>query len=872
MKTDSPKTIYLKDYSPYPYSVKTLDLNFDIREGYTLVTARSTFQSKDGHIHRVILNGEDLELLSITLSGEALKNYERTETLLCFTPSQAEFSIEIITKIYPEKNTRLEGLYMSGGNYCTQCEAEGFRRITYWPDRPDVLSIYTVRVEAERKFPILLSNGNKVSSQDCARDRHAVLWHDPFPKPCYLFALVAGDLACVSDTYTTLSGRTVALNIYVRPGDEPQCDHAMQSLKKSMRWDEDTYGLEYDLDLFNIVAVSDFNMGAMENKSLNIFNTALVLAHTDTATDTDFARVESVIAHEYFHNWSGNRVTCRDWFQLSLKEGLTVFRDQEFSSDMHSKTVQRIEDVIHLRRLQFAEDSSPLAHPVRPDQYIEINNFYTMTIYEKGAELIRMMRTILGEVAYRRGTDLYFSRHDAQAVTCDDFIACMAEAGGVDFSQFKLWYTQAGTPEVFFKGIYDEKSKTYTIELKQKLPEKTGQSQKHPMHIPVALGLLSPEGDSIDLGSGTTTLLHLTQDEQNFKFENIPAKPIASVLRHFSAPVKLHIDQTENELAFLIAHDTDGFNRWEAAQKLYARVIHAATDALAAGQNPIILESILAAAGQILKQAGHQDADKAFLAQMLTLPDVGVLEQARTHADPPLIYKARQILMKALATAHRDELTHLYSGLSTLDLASVTSTAAGNRALRNAVLAYLTAEQNELCAPILKQHYEGAGTMTDRIAALAGLTHIQSDMRSTVFDDFYNKFKAFPLVIDKWVSLQAISSRPDIINDLKKVIQSSDFNIKNPNRVRALYASFAMNNPVCFHAADGSGYAFLADAVIKLNSINPQIAARLLTPFRSWKNYDPERKLLIRHQLQRIVQIPNISPDVYEIASKNLAA
>jgi aminopeptidase N len=636
----------------------------------------------------------------------------------------------------------------------------------------------------------------------------------------------------------------------------------MQSLKHSMTWDEETYGLEYDLDLFNIVAVSDFNMGAMENKSLNIFNTALVLAHQDTATDMDFGRVESVIAHEYFHNWSGNRVTCRDWFQLSLKEGLTVFRDQEFSADLNSRAVQRIDDVTQLRRLQFPEDSGPLAHPIRPDNYIEINNFYTMTVYEKGAEVIRMMRTILGPENYRKGTDLYFSRHDGLAATCDDFIACMQEASGVDLSQFCLWYAQAGTPELGFKGEYDAGKSTYSMTLSQTTAPTPGQADKKPLHIPVSIALLKADGT----GCVAKEILHLKKDKEVFEFKNISEKPIASVLRNFSAPVNLKTDVSDADLAFLMLYDDDGFNKWEASQQLSSRVL---LKAYASGE---IDAGYPATFGGLIDQALELDSDKALMARALLPPSVGILEQQVTEVNPPLFYEVRQRLCQQIKKTHKDQLADLYAANAPKGTFSVSSDAMGQRALRNTVLSLLTSNYGSGCSERAKAHYESATNMTDRVAALGALTHIQNEAREECFGHFYEKFKEFPLVVDKWFSLQACSSRPDIIQNLKKLRDHTDFNIKNPNRVRSLYSSFAMNNPVAFHASDGSGYQFLTDAVIELNGINPQIAARLLAPMRGWKNYSKDRQAKMQDCLKQILAQPNLASDVFEIASKSLNA
>lgn len=863
MRTDTPQTVYLKDYKPFPFDVLSLDLDFNIKEGRTIVTAKTRYKRKSTEKNALFLHGEDLKLRTLKIDGYPVEAYTQTENdLTLAVPDRDEFTLEIQTEIYPERNTRLEGLYNSGGTYCTQCEAEGFRRITFYPDRPDVLTTYTVRIEADKKYPVLLSNGNIVETGEAQHGRHYAIWHDPHPKPCYLFALVAGDLTHIHDTFTTKSGRNVDLYIYVRQGDENQCYHAMDSLKRSMKWDEDVYGLEYDLDIFNIVAVSDFNMGAMENKSLNIFNTALVLAHQDTATDQDFMRVESVIAHEYFHNWSGNRVTCRDWFQLSLKEGLTVFRDQEFSADTHSKDVQRIDDVTHLRRFQFTEDASPLAHPVRPDNYIEINNFYTMTVYEKGAELIRMLRTILGEDKYRLGTDLYFSRHDGQAVTCEDFVQAMEDASGIDLSQFKRWYAQAGTPEVSFKGHYNPDHKSYTIHVRQNTPDTVGQTDKKPVPIPLSVGLLGSNGDDL---LETQTLL-MTEEEQEFELPNISQKPTPSVLRGFSAPVRLKAEIDERDIAFLMVHDSDGFNRWECAQNYALQTITNIMDgAQAASQTDYI-----AAYGQILDEALSEDSDKAFMARALSLPEVGYIGQQHDLADPSAIYEARNALLSALVSSHLDKIQTLYDTHRTGEQFSITAEAMGRRALQNCALHLLSHADEDEIGPRAMAQYNSANTMTDRVAALQVLAGSHTEERAQAFDDFYTRFKSHQLVVDKWFALQAMAVREETIKDVKALKHHADFNIRNPNRVRSLFAAFAMNNPVCFHAADGSGYAFLRDAVIELNAINPQIAARLLTPMREWSRYTSERQKLMKDALSKILEINNIAPDVYEIASKSL--
>ena len=862
MRTDTPQTIYLKDYEPFPFKVHRVDLCFQIFDGYTRVIAKADYERTGDGSEDLRLNGEDLALESIKVNGTDCDYHQCFEDNLCLPIKDSRFTLEVVTIIKPEENTRLEGLYKSGDTYCTQCEAEGFRRITYYPDRPDVLSTFTVRVEADEKYPVLLSNGNRSDAGKLDSGRHFVEWHDPFPKPCYLFALVAGNLNHIHDTYTTQSGREVDLYIYVRPGDESQCGHAMRSLQKAMQWDEETYGLEYELDLFNIVAVSDFNMGAMENTSLNIFNTALVLADKETATDQDFIRVESVIAHEYFHNWSGNRVTCRDWFQLSLKEGLTVFRDQEFSADMNSRDVQRIDDVTQLRRLQFPEDAGPLAHPIRPDNYIEINNFYTMTVYEKGAEVIRMLRTLIGPVNYRKGTDLYFSRFDGQAVTCDDFVDCMEEASGFDLTQFRLWYSQAGTPEVTFKGTYNEADQSYSISLQQVTKPTPNQNVKKPLHIPVSIGFLGSNGEDII----EEQVLHLCDEEQVFTVDNIVQKPVPSVLRGFSAPVKLSTDLDNSDLTFLMLHDNDGFNAWEAGQTLFVRMILHMVDEGSKDVCPRFMEAI----GLLIEQGFEADTDKALLARSLTLPSLSYIGQHCNQIDPDAIYKARQAVLAAIKRNHRKALDKLYADHKQSGDYAITPDAMGQRALRNVLLSILSSTHGTGCAKRSKAHYDEADNMTDRVAALSVLADINQPQREEAFEDFYARYKDYPLVVDKYFSLQASAVRKDIIQNLNSLRDHTDFNIKNPNRVRSLFAAFAMNNPVGFHAKDGSGYAFLTNAIIELNAINPQIAARLLTPLREWERYTPDRQEKMRQSLERILGADNLSPDVFEIASKSL--
>ena len=863
MRTETPQTVYLKDYTPPPYKVAHIDMNFDIHDGKTTVTTKTQYTTNNDSEAPLFLEGEDLTLISCKLDGKEVQPKITDAGMELPCPGKDIFTLEIVTEICPEKNTALEGLYHSGNTYCTQCEAQGFRKITYYPDRPDVMATFKVTVEADKKrCPVLLSNGNLIDSGDAPDGRHYTVWEDPTPKPCYLFALVAGDLVRVEDTFKTMSGVNVDLYIYVKKGDEGQCEHAMESLKRSMKWDEEVYGREYQYDLFNIVAVSDFNMGAMENTSLNIFNTALVLAHQETATDTDFYRVEGVIAHEYFHNWTGNRVTCRDWFQLSLKEGLTVFRDQEFSSDVNSRAVQRIDDVTHLRRSQFPEDASPLAHPVRPESYIEINNFYTMTIYEKGAEVIRMFHTLLGAETYRKATDLYFDRFDGQAVTIDDWAQCMADASGMDFEQFKLWYSQAGTPNVKAKGKYDEKSKTYTLTLEQNIPDTAGQKNKKPMHIPVAVGLVGPNGDDLI----ETQVLDLKKAKQEFKFKDIGAKPVPSILRNFSAPVKLTTDLTEKELAFLMVHDSDGFNRWEAGQSFALRVINK----MLSDNTTDVPEDYIESFGLLINHALHPTSDKALMARALSLPDISVIAQQQDVVDPSAIYKVRKTIQATIKREHKSALTKLYEVNTDEEEFSVTPEAMGQRALRNVALSLLTATKGTGCAKLATEHYKTANNMTDRIAALNALIDNKNAPREEILKDFYKQFKAYQLVIDKWFGIQASANRDDIFEQLEVLKEHSDFDITNPNRVRSLYGAFAMNNIVAFHDPSGQGYDFLKNAIIELNSVNPQIAARMVTPLREWRRYTPDRQEKMKAALQEILDLENLSPNVFEIVSKSL--
>ena len=859
----TPKTIYLKDYTPAPYKVSYVNLFFELFEEKTVVKSEVFYIKNPESISSdLILDGEGQHITYVEFDDQKFDSYIIDANKMTIKDAGEKFTLTITSEIDPASNTLLEGLYKSQGTYCTQCEAEGFRRITFFQDRPDVLSTFTVRIEGDKsKYPVLLSNGNLMDSGELENGRHFTVWNDPFPKPCYLFALVAGDLVRIQDTFKTMSDRNVDLHIYVRSGDEGQCDHAMQSLKKSMAWDEEKYGREYELDLFNIVAVSDFNMGAMENTSLNIFNTKLVLAHQETATDSDFMSVEGVIAHEYFHNWTGNRVTCRDWFQLSLKEGLTVFRDHEFSADLNSRSVQRIDDVDHLRRFQFSEDAGPLAHAVQPDNFIEISNFYTMTVYEKGAELIRMQQTLLGEEMYRKATDLYFDRYDGYAVTCDDFVQCMADASGRDMSQFFLWYKQAGTPSLKVSSQYDQAQNQFTLTLKQSQADTLGQKDKKPLHIPVAVALLNEQG----VETHATQVLEMTEPEQSFTFHNVSTRPVPSILRGFSAPVKLTTDLSDDDLRLLQLSDTDGFNKWEAGQTIALRTI---ARVMADGEADI--SQFVKDFGIIIDQGISNTGDKALLARALSLPAIAAITQSLDVIDPAAIDSACTHILTTIKRTHKGALLRLYEANGNTGDFSISPSAMGRRALQNTVLELLTVTNGSGCAALAKAHYDHADNMTDRVAALSCLANSTQPERDVALTDFYHQFKGYPLVVDKWFSLQAIANRDAIFDDFAKLRNHAEFNIKNPNRVRSLYSAFAINNPVKFHDPSGQGYAILRDAIIELNAINPQIASRQVTPLREWRRYTLALQVQMKDALQTIMDSANLSNDVFEVVSKSL--
>lgn len=852
----APKTTYLKDYTPPDYLIDSADLTFELDEVNTTVTAKLKVLRNGEHTKPLVLNGEQLKLINLKLNGVNLSNtdYQVDTEQLVIENVPAEFDLEVVTQINPQANTELSGLYYSHNIFCTQCEAEGFRRITYFLDRPDVLARYTTTIIADKtRYPILLSNGNLISQQELSNNRHQVIWQDPFKKPCYLFALVGGDLDCLEDEFITRSGRKVKLQIFSDKGEKEKCSHAMDSVKKAMRWDEEKYGREYDLDIFMIVAIQAFNMGAMENKGLNIFNAKYILAKPDTATDTDYEHIMLVVGHEYFHNWTGNRVTCRDWFQLSLKEGLTVFREHQFTADMTSPLVTRIDEVKHLRNFQFIEDAGPLAHPVQPDAYIEINNFYTMTIYEKGAEVIRMMKTLLGADKFRKGMDLYFERNDGKAVTIQDFVKAMEDANSQDLTQFKLWYQQAGTPELDVDGRYDENKKLFTLTVKQSCPATPNQPSKKPFHIPLAMALLDADGKVI---TNTEKVLELKSEIEVFEFENIANKPVPSLLRDFSAPVKLKAKFTDADLQFLLMHDDDGFNRWDAGQQLAARIILGNKDS-----SQVIVDAFR-------HLLNDNISDHAFLAELLILPGEIYLGEQMSVIDVDGIHQARQALRKELAQQLQQEFLTIYKKYAGVAYANDAQSIA-NRRLKNLCLSYLMLLNNPEITALCLQQFKQADNMTDVISALNCLVNREGVEREQALSDFYQKWQRDKLVIDKWFAIQAASDLPNTLQQVKQLLQHPAFDIKNPNTARAVIGSFCQNL-FQFHAVDGSGYEFLAEQILVLDKLNPQIAARLLTPMTQWHRYDQKRQTLQKAQLERIVKTPNISKDVYEIAAKSL--
>jgi len=897
MREPAPKTIYLKDYTPPAFLIPTIDLDVDLREDHALVRATLAIernpQAADAGAP-LVLDGEDIELLSVALDGRTLApgEYALGDENLAISTVPARFTLETVSRICPQKNTRLEGLYASTTGFFTQCEAQGFRRITWFLDRPDVMAHYTATIHAAReRYPVLLSNGNLVAAGDEADARHWAKWHDPFPKPSYLFAMVAAKLDKLEDSFVTRSGRTARLAVYVEPGKLDQCGFALRCLKSAMKWDEDVFGLELDLDGYMIVAVGDFNSGAMENKGLNIFNTKYVLARPDTATDIDYQNIDRVVAHEYFHNWTGDRVTCRDWFQLSLKEGLTVFRDQEYGADMYSRVVQRIGEVRGLRAAQFPEDAGPMAHPVRPAAYMEIRNFYTMTVYEKGAELVRMQHTLLGPKAFRAGMDLYFRRHDGQAVTTDDFVQAMADASGIDLAQFRRWYEQAGTPVVEAEGDYDAAARRYTLTLRQSCPPTPGQATKLPFHIPFALGLVGPDGRDLPLtlegetaaaqprGGGRpeeiTRVLSLRQPEQRWVFVDVPALPVPSLLRNFSAPVTVKYGYSEADLTHLMAHDANAFNRWEAGQRLALALILRGIEARRA--RPANMQdatgtwaapqAFVAAFARVLADAPR---DPAFGAEALALPSEIYIAEQLDEVDPDAIHAVRNALRRDLARALKSELLATYAAQAVPAPYSPNAQAAGKRALRNLCLGYLMELDDHASRDLAFAQFERADNMTDAMAALVALANFDCAERTRALPAFYAKWKDEPLVVDKWLAVQAGSRLPGTLAEVKQLLAHPAFDIRNPNKVYALIRSFSGNH-VRFHAADGGGYAFLADQVLAIDAFNPQVAARMARAFDRWRKFDAGRRQHASAALARIRDSQGLSKDVAEIVSKALA-
>lgn len=872
-----PQVKYRKDYSAPAFLVDKIDLKFDIEDDVTTVHSRLVInRNPQAEQSETLTLDGSAQLVSVTLDGMRLspEYYQLHDERLVIPNVPESFILEIETEIDPVKNTSLMGLYASNGNLFTQCEPEGFRKITYYLDRPDVMAKFTTTIVADKqKYPVLLSNGNKVGTGMLDKKRHWVKWVDPYRKPSYLFALVAGKLAACKDKFVTQRGRQVALEIWTEPADQDKVAHAMDSVKHSMKWDEQRFGLEYDLDIYMIVAVGDFNMGAMENKGLNIFNTKYVLARKETATDGDFQGVERVIAHEYFHNWTGNRVTCRDWFQLSLKEGLTVFRDQEFGADMTSRAVKRIEDVKALRAMQFPEDAGPMAHPIRPDSYIEMNNFYTMTVYEKGAEVVRMYQTLLGVEGFRKGMDLYFKRHDGQAVTCDDFRAAMADANDVNLDQFALWYSQAGTPLLKVAGSYDAVAQTYTLNVRQVTLPTPEQADKQPLHIPLAVGLVGPDGQDLplilqgeaaDIATVTTRVLDIKQAEQSIVFTQISAEPVPSLLRGFSAPVKLEFDWRDDQLAFLMGHDSDSFCRWEAGQALAQRVFLQLIEAKQAGQALVLGETVTAAFRAVLKDHA---LDPAFKALMLNLPSEAEILEMVDIANPAIIHEVREYVLDSLAQALRAEWRQAYDFNQTREYKPQD---AGKRDLKNRALIMLNRLDEASPAEMARKQCLEADNMTDQMGAMMALRDRDGEARDGCYTAFANQWRDDPLVMDKFFMLLASSQLPGTLEYVKSAMSHPAFSLKNPNKVRALIGTFS-SNMAHFHAEDGSGYRFIADHILLIDKMNPQVASRLARAFNRWRKVEPKRQALMKAELERLFQ-SEVSKDVYEIVAKSLGA
>ncbi|MDB4837091.1 aminopeptidase N [Marinomonas sp.] len=877
MTENQPSTIYLKDYQVPPYLIDKTELTFDLDEATTVVTSRLHMRRNPAFgkstVPLVLDSGEDVKLIALAIDDYTLPEaeYRLSENKLSISATPDVFILTCETLIEPQNNTRLEGLYRSSSMFCTQCEAEGFRHITFYLDRPDVMSVFTTTIIGdESRYPVMLSNGNEIERGKTDEGKAFVVWHDPFPKPAYLFALVAGDLAVKNDTFTTQSNRDVTLQIFTEAHNLDKVDYAMEALKRSMRWDETAYGREYDLDIFMIVAVDDFNMGAMENKGLNIFNSSCLLASPETTTDDSYLRVEAIVAHEYFHNWSGNRVTCRDWFQLSLKEGFTVFRDQTFSADMHSATVKRVEDVSFLRTAQFAEDAGPMSHPVRPASFIEISNFYTLTIYEKGAEIVRMVHTLLGAEKFREGSDLYFQRHDGQAVTCDDFVAAMQDASGVDLSHFKLWYSQAGTPNIDVTDEFDSALGSYRLTVKQHTPTTQNQPTTLPLHIPVKMGLINQGGQEINAEyNGTFTqehVLHLTSDIQVFEFTGLTEKPVPSLFRGFSAPVKLNYNYSSEALLLLMSSDTDGFNRWSAAQQLAVNELNLLIEQAKSGQ-ALSLDSQLVKGFKSL--LGDASLDPAMVALILALPSQAYLSELAETIYPAAIKQARRFFKSLIAKELSVEFESLYRKHHVVGDYSAVAEDIAQRSLKNMALSYWTETDSELAHQVVREQFSSANNMTDQFSALTTAVHSQNREAKNMLASFYDQWKNEPLVVNKWLMLSANQEHENALITVKELMEHSAFDLKNPNKVRSVLGGFGQNI-AGFHKEDGSGYEFLADQIIVLDKLNPQIASRLCTPLTRWKKMQPELAEKMKVQLERILK-EGLSKDVFEVISKCLA-
>ncbi len=879
MKTDTPQTIRLADYRAPDYRIVQTDLTFKLDPATTRVLSTLTLEATGDATPPLQLDGEELTFVSAAIDGRPLAadDYELNATgLLIKTPSR-RFVLTTEVDISPQANSALSGLYVSDGMLCTQCEAEGFRRITWYLDRPDAMATFRTRIEADKTaYPVLLSNGNPIASGALEGGRHFAVWEDPFRKPAYLFALVAAKLGHIEDSFVTMSGRKVALRVYVDPGNEERARYAMDSLKRSMKWDEEAYGREYDLDIFMIVAVAAFNFGAMENKGLNIFNDKYVLADPQTATDTDFELIEGIVGHEYFHNWSGNRVTCRDWFQLCLKEGFTVLRDQQFSESQRSPAVQRIDAVKTLRARQFPEDGGPLAHPVRPESYIEIDNFYTATVYEKGAEVARMLHTLLGPEAFRKASDLYFERHDGEAATVEDFARAFEDSSGADLSQFRLWWSQAGTPEIEVETRYDAEAKTFDVSFAQSCPPTPGQPTKRPLLIPVRMALVGPDGadmplqlDGENAAGATTRVLSLAEPRQTFRFVNVAARPVPSIGRGFSAPVKLKSSLSRADLAFLMGRDSDLFNRWEAGQQLALAHLLEMANEIPAGRTARIDAALLEAYGRILADAAR---DPAFAALALTPPATGDIIQAMPagEVDPASAYAVRAALMRAIGETHAAALKAAYEAAAPEGAFKPDAAQSGQRALRNAIVRLLTAAGDDAAARFAFAQFSAADNMTDEIAALAALAGMDHALRAEALAAFEAKWSANALVMDKWLGAQAASPLPVALDEVKRLTGHSAFSMKNPNRFRALVSAFAMNNPVGFHRPDGAGYRFVADQALAMDKVNPQVAARLFGVFESWRRFTPALRALMQAEIERVARSEGLSKNLFEIATRAL--